>query len=102
MDDTGRIVKEVKVASEPAALLKVLGNPTYRFKRIGLEAGPLSQWLFSVLAEGGDRTRTPFAAAHEFARGTNLPNRNVRSSAAIGASRPCRRRPACVLFRVPG
>jgi hypothetical protein len=28
VDDTGRIVKEVKVASEPAALLKVLGNPT--------------------------------------------------------------------------
>ena len=51
VDDTGRIVKEVKVASEPAALPKVLGNPTHRFKRIGLEAGPLSQWLFSVLAE---------------------------------------------------
>ena len=41
----------VKVASEPEALLKVLGNPIYRFKRIGLEAGPLSQWLFSALAE---------------------------------------------------
>jgi len=51
VDDTGRIEKEVKVASEPAALLKVLGNPIYRFKRIGLEAGPLSQWLFSALAE---------------------------------------------------
>src|SRR5215471_4010168 len=51
LDDAGRIVKEVKVASEPQALLKVLGNPTYRFKRIGLEAGPLSQWLFSALAE---------------------------------------------------
>src|ERR1700739_3930761 len=51
VDDTGRIVKELKVASEPQALLKVLGNPTYRFKRIGLEAGPLSQWLYSVLAE---------------------------------------------------
>src|SRR6516162_525430 len=51
VEDTGRIVKEVKVASDPAALLKVLGNPTYRFKRIGLEAGPLSQWLYSVLAE---------------------------------------------------
>ena len=50
MDDTGRIVREVKVASEPEALLKVLGNPTYHFKRIGLEAGPLSQWLFSALA----------------------------------------------------
>src|SRR5450756_3110478 len=53
VDDTGRIVREVKVASEPEALLKVLGNPAYRFKRIGLEAGPLSQWLYSALAEAG-------------------------------------------------
>jgi transposase len=51
VDDTGRIVREAKVASEPEALLQVLGNPIYRFKRIGLEAGPLSQWLFSALAE---------------------------------------------------
>src|SRR5882757_11507187 len=49
----GRIVREVKVASEPEALLQVVGNPIYRFKRIGLEAGPLSQWLFSALAEVG-------------------------------------------------
>jgi transposase len=53
VDDTGKIVREVKVASEPAALLAVLKNPAYRFKRIGLEAGPLSQWLFSALAEAG-------------------------------------------------
>src|SRR5437588_8690142 len=53
VDDTGRIVREVKVASEPNGLLSVLTNPTYHFKRIGLEAGPLSQWLFSVLAEAG-------------------------------------------------
>src|SRR6201987_4690819 len=51
LDDAGKIVKEVKVASEPQALLKVLANPAYRFKRIGLEAGPLSQWLFSALAD---------------------------------------------------
>src|SRR6266404_8685187 len=51
--DTGRMVREVKVASEPEALLAVLTNPLYRFKRIGLEAGPLSQWLFSALAESG-------------------------------------------------
>ena len=36
-----RIVREVKVASEPEALLAVLKN--LAFKRIGLEAGPLSQ-----------------------------------------------------------
>ena len=53
VDDTGRMVREVKVASEPDALLAVLKNPGYRFKRIGLEAGPLSQWLYSALAEAG-------------------------------------------------
>ena len=51
VDDTGKIVREVKVASEPEALLAVLKNPAYHFKRIGLEAGPPSQWLFGALAE---------------------------------------------------
>jgi transposase len=51
VDDTGRIAREVKVASEPEALLQVLRTAAYHFKRIGLEAGPLSQWLFSALAE---------------------------------------------------
>src|SRR5262249_16767649 len=46
VDDAGKIVREVRVASEPEALLQVLTNNNYRFKRIGLEAGPLSQWLF--------------------------------------------------------
>ena len=53
VDDTGRIVREAKVASEPEALLQVLRSLDYSFKRIGLEAGPLSQWLFSGLAEVG-------------------------------------------------
>jgi transposase len=44
-------MRAVKVASEPEALLSVLGKPAYQFKRIGLEAGPMSQWLFSALAE---------------------------------------------------
>jgi transposase len=46
-DDAGKIVREARVASEPEALLQVLAN------RVGLEAGPLSQWLYSVLAEAG-------------------------------------------------
>jgi transposase len=53
IDDAGRLVREVKVASEPAALLAVLSNPDYHFKRIGLEARPLSQWLYSALSEAG-------------------------------------------------
>ena len=51
VDGTGKIVREIKVASEPDALLQVLRSTVYRFKRIGLEAGPLSQWLFSALGE---------------------------------------------------
>src|SRR6516225_2200978 len=53
VDGAGRIVRETKVASEPEALLAVLANPAYHFERIGLEAGPLSQWLYSALAEAG-------------------------------------------------
>jgi transposase len=53
VDDAGKIVREAKVASEPEALLQVLTNTIYRFKRVGLEAGPLSQWLYSILAEAG-------------------------------------------------
>ena len=53
VDDAGKIVREARVASELEALLQVLTNTIDRFKRIGLEAGPLSQWLYSVLAEAG-------------------------------------------------
>jgi len=51
VDETGRIVREARVASEPGALLAVLRNPAYHLKRLGLEAGPLSQWLYSALTE---------------------------------------------------
>ena len=45
-----QIVREVKVASEPEALLAVLKNPAYHFKRI-VGSRPLSQWLYSALAK---------------------------------------------------
>ena len=51
VDSTGKIIREVKVASEADALLAVLTNPAYHFKRIGLKAGSLSQWLFGALAD---------------------------------------------------
>src|SRR6202453_4329340 len=53
VDETGKIVREVKLASEPDPLVAVLKSPAYHFNRISFEARPLSQWLFSALAEAG-------------------------------------------------
>jgi transposase len=53
VDGAGRIAREAKVASEPEALIALLQAWPGGFKRIGLEAGALSQWLWSALAEAG-------------------------------------------------
>src|SRR4051794_12682278 len=53
IDGTGKVIQEVKVATEPDAIRAVLVDDTFAIERIGLEAGPLSQWLYSGLAEAG-------------------------------------------------
>lgn len=45
MDADGRIVREAKVLSEPDALIAWFCEHGVAMERIGLEAGPLSQWL---------------------------------------------------------
>jgi transposase len=49
----GRIVREAKVASEPDALIAWFGKLAVEVSRIGLEAGPLSQWLYAGMREVG-------------------------------------------------
>ena len=53
VDATGGIVREAKVASEPEALAKFFGELGFAIVRIGLEAGPLSQWLHRGLVAAG-------------------------------------------------
>ena len=53
VDITGKIVREAKVASEPDALVRFFRQLEVRVTRIGLEAGPLSQWLHAGLSEAG-------------------------------------------------
>jgi transposase len=53
VDATGKIVREAKVASEPEALVRFFRELGIAGSRIGLEAGPLSQWLHAGLAEAG-------------------------------------------------
>src|SRR3954471_16118697 len=53
VDATGRIVREAKVASEPDALIAWFCGLGIEVARVGLEAGPLSQWLYTAMREAG-------------------------------------------------
>ena len=54
MDASGKIVKEAKVSSEPEALIAWFrALPFFALARTGLEAGPLSQWLYAALKDAG-------------------------------------------------
>ena len=53
VDERGTIVSEAKVASEPEALIRFLHRQELPLTRVGLEAGPLSQWLHAGLAAAG-------------------------------------------------
>src|ERR687890_139212 len=53
VDSSGRIIRETKVASEPEALVGFFGQLGLPLVRIGLEAGPLSQWLHAGLTAAG-------------------------------------------------
>src|ERR1700745_2515357 len=75
VDANGKIIREGKVASEPEDLIGWFGGLGVAVARIGLEAGPLSQWLYAALRDAG--------LAVEL-----LETRHVRN-----ASRRCRSRP---------
>ncbi len=53
VDLSGKIVRETKVASEPEALLRHFADLGFPVSRVGLEAGPLSQWLRDSLVGAG-------------------------------------------------
>ena len=55
VDATGRIIREAKVASEPEAPVRFFRELGVPLARVGLEAGPLSQWLHAGLAGAGSR-----------------------------------------------
>lgn len=56
VDGSGTVVREAKVASEPAALANWLLQLELPVARVGLEAGPLSQWLQAGLVAAGFET----------------------------------------------
>ena len=53
VDAQGKIVKEAKLPSEPEALMAWFASHEVPMARIGLEAGPLSRWLFAGMKAAG-------------------------------------------------
>jgi transposase len=85
VDADGRIVRETKALSEPAAIAACLFDLPGSFERIGLEAGPLSQWLYFGLRDVGFPTvcvETRHSKAAIAAMSTNKTDRNDARSLA--------------------
>ena len=53
VDAQGEIIREAKVPSHPEDLVRDLRSVEHPIGRIGLEAGPLSQWLHAGLTSAG-------------------------------------------------
>ena len=49
VDDAGKVILEQQVPTEPADIIALLTSLGVPFGRIGIEAGPLSQWLVNAL-----------------------------------------------------
>src|SRR5947207_1110373 len=49
VDDAGKVILEQKVPTEPADIIALLSSLGVTYGRIGIEAGPLSQWLVNGL-----------------------------------------------------
>ena len=53
VDETGKIVREAKVTTEPEAVVALLNDAGLGYARVGLEAGPMSQWMVTGLLAAG-------------------------------------------------
>jgi transposase len=53
VDGAGKIMREQKIASEPEALIAWFCGLGFELERIGLEAGPMSQWLYAAMRAAG-------------------------------------------------
>jgi transposase len=94
IDKAGKVIREVKVATEPVAILAVLTEEPLALERIGLEAGPLSQWLYSALAEAGlpvicvETRRMKAALSAQINKSDRNDARGIAQMMRVGLYRP--------------
>ncbi|MEQ1712272.1 MAG: IS110 family transposase [Hyphomicrobium sp.] len=80
IDSDGTAVWQGKVLSEPHALVEALAPHREQITKIGLEAGPLAEWLFGALHECGfNVVCLESRHAHQFL--SSRPNKTDKSDA---------------------
>ena len=80
IDDSGRIVREARVASEPEALVAFFGACGMSMERVGMEACSLTAWLHEGLSEAGLPAICIEARQAKAAMGA-MPNKTDRNDA---------------------
>jgi transposase len=63
IDERGVIIKEGKVASDPAVIARFIRHKGRKIEHVGLEAGALAQWFHAGLSDEGFRV-TVMEARH--------------------------------------
>jgi transposase len=53
VDEMGHVAHRAVVASDPTILVEHLLRLGFTYSRIGLEAGPLSAWIYTGLVDAG-------------------------------------------------
>jgi transposase len=80
VDETGKVVRELRAASEPDVLIETLTTTGLDFERIGLEACSLSAWLHQGLTRAGLPALCIETRAAKAAMGA-MPNKTDRNDA---------------------
>jgi transposase len=80
VDEAGKIVREARVASEPAALIAFFATCGMKMQRVGLEACSLTAWLHQELTAAGIPAVCIEACQAKAAMGA-MPNKTDRNDA---------------------
>src|SRR5262249_1898557 len=95
VDEAGKVILEQKVPTEPADIVALLSSLGVTYGRIGIEAGPLSQWLVNALTEAeppvswrGTRTMKALLMAQQINKTDRNDARGIAQMMRVGLFKP--------------
>src|SRR5260221_4338774 len=93
VDDAGKVILEQQVPTEPADIIGLLSSLGVTYGRIGVEAGPLSQWLVNALTAADlpvvcVETRKALLAAQQVNKTDRNDARGIAQMMRVGLFKP--------------